>query len=980
MFGPVGTRLLRLRQRPATRIAVVTVLGVVLVHLSLGAAAFGSSPTPYAAVSAGGQHACAVANGAVSCWGGNLSGQLGDGSTANSGVPIAVTGISTADSVSAGGSHTCATLADHSVRCWGNNDDGQLGDGSNTERHLPVSVQGINSATEIALGAYTTCALLQSGSVNCWGSGGLGNGVPGGSYTPVAVQSITTAVHIAAGGSHACAVLQSGGVKCWGSNTFGQLGNGTSGGASSTPVDVQGIANAVSVTAGQSSTCALLDDGTIKCWGGNFTGLVGDGTDTQRASPVAVQGISNATSVSTSQFNTCATLNSGSVKCWGSNYAGQLGAGNSGKEVFLPVAVKDISTATEVDVGGNFVCVRLLDGTLKCWGPDQAGQLGDGGIDVNSSTPVSVIGVSTASSVSLGEQHACALLTSGSVRCWGSNYNGQLGDDSNNTSATPISVPGIGTATGVSAGGAHSCAALSDGTVKCWGANFYGALGNGTISNFVNHPVAVAGITTAIAVAAGGSHTCALTNSGGIQCWGNGGSGRLGNGSFATRSTPAAVSSITNAVAISAGVTHSCALLATGSIKCWGWGASGALGNGSTATQSTPVDVQGITTATAISSSQDHVCALLTSGTVSCWGDGPGAGALTPQAVGGISNATAVGTGASHTCVVLSGGTAQCWGLNSNGELGDGTTTDSSTPVAVAGVSGASKIAGGGSSDGSAHSCVVLSTGAVNCWGSGFNGQLGDGVLGFRTLPVSVTGTGGGSLPDPPIAPGQPTAQAGETSATVTWTAPSSDGGQPIYAYTVTATPGGKTCSWSQGPLTCKIDGLEAGSNYTFIVTASTIAGTSPGSSASNTVVPTAPSSAPPVQPPTTGGNSDQGAQGAPASHAPTTTTTSLGARPASFGRGRPIASPGGAVAARISCPATATAACSGRLLLLLKAKQLGTGKYSIAPGKTAVVRVKPSRAGKSQLKRKKTLKVVLVLQDGNRKTLATTKVTLRAR
>ena len=369
-----------------------------------------------------------------------------------------------------------------------------------------------------------------------------------------------------------------------------------------------------------------------------------------------------------------------------------------------------VSPAAAIDAGSFHTCARLQDGTLRCWGLNDSGQLGDG-TTTNALTPVAVAGVAGAAAVSGGGFHTCARFPDGTLECWGRNDSGQLGDPATTTfsSATPVRVTGITSAASMTAGGFHTCALLGDGTVQCWGENDFGQLGNGTSDpvpgspTTVNPtPVAVSGITSAVAVSAGGWHTCALLRDGTIQCWGQNTYGQLGDGSPITRpapgrsSTPVTVTGITTAIAIEAGIFHTCALLADGTLRCWGRNDEGRLGNGTTADSSTPTIVSGIAPAAAAPGAE-HACALLQDGTVRCWGDNnwgqlgngspAGATATTPAtAVTGITTATAASSGAEHTCALLQDGSVQCWGRNTDGRLGNGTTTNAFTPVTVVGL------------------------------------------------------------------------------------------------------------------------------------------------------------------------------------------------------------------------------------------------------------------------------------------------------
>ena len=359
-------------------------------------------------VDAGQWHTCALlTGGAVKCWGYNGQGQLGDGTTTDSTTPIDVSGISTATSIALGDSHSCALLTGGAVKCWGDNDYGQLGDGSTidstnpvgngVDSTTPVDVSGITTATSIGAGGSRSCALLTGGAVKCWGI--VGNGVL--SSTPVDVSVITTATSIGVANHRACALLTGGTIKCWGYNGQGELGDGTTyDGDITSPVDVSGISTATSIALGVSHSCAVLTGGAIKCWGYNgdnagngMGGQLGDGTTTDSAVPVDVSGISTATSIALGgSMHSCAVLTGGAVKCWGHNSKGELG---DGTEIHrpAPVDVLDITSAKSVALGWKFSCALLTDGAMKCWGSNAWGALGDGTTGTQRATPVDVVGL-----------------------------------------------------------------------------------------------------------------------------------------------------------------------------------------------------------------------------------------------------------------------------------------------------------------------------------------------------------------------------------------------------------------------------------------------------------------------------------------------------------------------------------------------------------------------------------------------------------
>jgi alpha-tubulin suppressor-like RCC1 family protein len=317
---------------------------------------------------------------------------------------------------------------------------------------------------------------------------------------PVAISGLSGVAAISAGTGYSCAALVDGTAACLGDNSVGELGNGTITN-SSTPVAVTGLTGATAIAAaGGTSTmhsCAALTGGAVSCWGFNGSGELGNGTMTSSRSAVAVSGLSGAMALAAGASSSCALVSGGSVSCWGLNPAGA--------NQLVPTSVPGLSNggaiAIDVNGGGDHGCALMSDGTVKCWGSNSAGELGNGSTN-NSSTAVTVSGVSSATAVATGLQHACAVVSGGAVVCWGLNAQGQLGNGtttgqdagacaSSNCWETPVAVPGLSGAIAVVAGVYHTCALLSDGNVKCWGANANGELGNGTTTNSPT-PVTVA--------------------------------------------------------------------------------------------------------------------------------------------------------------------------------------------------------------------------------------------------------------------------------------------------------------------------------------------------------------------------------------------------------------------------------------------------------------------------------------------------------
>ena len=351
----------------------------------------------------------------------------------------------------------------------------------------------------------------------------------------------------------------------------------------------------MAVAAGYLHTCVVTSAGGVRCWGANESGQLGNGTTTDSNKPVDVSGLkSGVVAIAAGGHHTCAVTRAGGVKCWGLNDGGQLG--NDGPNSSTPVDVRGLASGvTAIAAGAGWVCALTSAGGVKCWGRNYYGQLGHGTNDSGTSTPVDVSGLASGvSAISANALHACALPTAGHVKCWGSTA------ASTTNSNVPVDVSGLGSGvTAITAGGFHACAITSGGGVKCWGVNAEGELGNGSRTDS-NSPVEVSGLTRGvIALAVGSSdglptHTCALTSAGGVKCWGPNGDGQLGNGTTTGSSRPVEVSGLTSGIiAVAVGGSHTCAITRARGLKCWGDNSNGQLGNGSMTNAPAPVDVVG---------------------------------------------------------------------------------------------------------------------------------------------------------------------------------------------------------------------------------------------------------------------------------------------------------------------------------------------------------------------------------------------------
>lgn len=351
--------------------------------------------------------------------------------------------------------------------------------------------------------------------------------------------SSSTGVEVVTGlnSLHSCALSPDGTVRCSGYNSSGQLGDGSVV-SRSRPVAVVGLTGVRQITVGDSHSCALLNDGTARCWGSNDQGQLGNGTRDNTGVPIAVSGLSGVTQIAAGRFSTCAVLTDMTVRCWGDNGTLQLGV--SGDDRTTPIAVTGVTGAAEVRLGGGHTCVRLTDGHVRCWGANNYGQLGRGTItpSVVYGPGAAVVDLSDATALSLGGTSACVLSRAGGVRCWGHNGYGQLGDGSNTPQGSPISsAVSVVNPTRIACGVAHVCAVGGDGTVRCWGSNASGQLGDGTRVDRTA-PVVVALPPDIITVTASGGHSCAGTRSA-VYCWGLNSNGQLGDGTTSDRSGPA---------------------------------------------------------------------------------------------------------------------------------------------------------------------------------------------------------------------------------------------------------------------------------------------------------------------------------------------------------------------------------------------------------------------------------------------------------
>ena len=357
------------------------------------------------------------------------------------------------------------------------------------------------------------------------------------SEVPSNSPRLLAASSLGVGGAHTCVAKDSGTVSCWGLQTNGRLGNGQTSGSSPVPSQVSGLSGVKAISSGSEHGCALLVEGTVRCWGRNDFRHLGDGTITERSAPVRVLA--------------------------------------SGTEASSPV---ELTGVTAISVGGGHACGLMLDGTVKCWGNNGSRQLGNTGPTAPDNT-VTVPGISGAIGLATGHFFSCALLSTGAVRCWGNNANGQLGDGTTTARTAPVRVLASGTEANspveltnviaISANLSQACALMANGSVRCWGSNTQGQLGDGTTTNRLNpvrvlasgtetgSPVELTGIAAINASGLGSSHACTLMIDTSMRCWGLNAQGQLGIGTTASpRPNPEQVlTSLGGPTLLGAGVT-----------------------------------------------------------------------------------------------------------------------------------------------------------------------------------------------------------------------------------------------------------------------------------------------------------------------------------------------------------------------------------------------------------------------------------------
>ncbi len=646
---------------------------------------------------------------------------------------------------------------------------------------------------DLAVGDYHICALSLDSSVRCWGDNTNGQAGPHAGTLivdePVSVPGLEIGVmDLSAGAFHTCALLADNTVACWGSNAFGQLGPDVQAASSATPVVIPGLQGVKAVSTGAWHSCAVLSDGSLKCWGANGNNQLGTDTVPVSPTPLTVD-LPPVKAVATGEDFTCAVELMGGTFCWGANDFGQLGTGNFDPAT-MPTYTEMYDDVVEIVAGGHHVCTLTTYDELYCWGDNGRGQLADGPSQYLTKASPDYLGYDL-QDIYAGGDATCVLGFGGYPDCFGDNTLGQMGTYGGGTRFEPVDYWGAANGIiSISAGDAHGCyitASAGPGQLACWGNNDNGQLGNGGRwdSEYASEYDFVENTRLWNLVEAGANHTCAIEQTGLLWCWGDNRHGQLGIGSIdEDRLSPALVTTQVTWHSVGAGRHHTCAVnAADDTMQCWGDNTYGQLGTDTAmpgfVTQ--PVETGPVSWSTsgidrpAVTAGDRHTCAISIDYRLYCWGDNSrgqlGIGAMggtfaSPQEVTGMhSDWNFVVAGAEHTCGVRNNSDLYCWGKNSDGQLGDGTTTHRAMPVRIGSAVGDwTSLALG-----ERHTCGTVWDGTdLWCWGGnttpgrGITGQLGLGLVEQALTPQPVTLVGNSQTPSPmrPIAGRDFTCQA----------------------------------------------------------------------------------------------------------------------------------------------------------------------------------------------------------------------------
>ena len=705
-----------------------------------------------ATVAAGNSHTCWIrSDGALFCWGANLSGQLGLASSVVENDAPSRVGDGTWSAVSANEDSTCAIDHAGSLWCWGDNSNGQLATGDTMQRTLPTQVLPGTRWRAVSVSYTHACGLRDDDSLWCWGSntdGALGDGtIAAATDPPTPPEKIDQGyVAIAVGTYHTCAIRSDHTLACWGVGVQGQLGSGDF--ANEPTPTTAGTDQWSQVIAGRYHTCGITQTGHLRCWGAQYAGQLGTGGTSTANAPAAVfaNGVDGTDwlGVAASQRHTCAWT-ADAAYCFGDSSHGELGANGVGINL-APIAFPG-GPWTALAVGTHHTCGTDTAGALWCVGAAGNGQLGTP--NTSQLAPEPVLSSEVWSLAFVGHTASCAMNNGGHYACAGDNFSGQLGTGDHTSRESLGAVSGVNWHR-LTVGEDYACGTGATDQLYCWGANDSGQLGNGTYLQAASpQQIALPGSGTVALEVHAREHTCARDGSGHLYCWGKNDHGQLAVAASAPVPSPAAQIAVPAnfSDSLAVGYEFTCAIddpgnVGNGPVYCWGRNDVGQLGDGTTIDRATPRPVGDGTfakTFVKVWAGGEHACALEANGTAWCWGYN-GAGELgiggygvqlVPAQVTGQWQAMALGY--YFTCAIgtdVAGKPLWCWGDNRRGELG--LNDPSGQYVAIPTRVGSDRWISIGA--GNFHTCGIDASNQLACWGSNDDGALLDGKGWTATL------------------------------------------------------------------------------------------------------------------------------------------------------------------------------------------------------------------------------------------------------
>lgn len=674
-------------------------------------------------VAVGTAHTCARwERGAVRCWGANDMGQLGNGTHGPSfAAAQSVQGLGSGtrtDAVSQlalGHGFSCARMADGHVRCWGANQRGELGDGSATFSRRAVEVAGLADATQLVAAYDQVCALRANGEVWCWGGTPCSRMVTDVSIDsppalrPARVPGLADVAEISTGMNvvGVCARTRSGQISCFGTGGPEECVLDARGGAidyTPRPAPVAGMQDATSLSAGSGPGygCAAKADGGVWCWGWGEEGRA------------RIASAAEVTSLSVAHAGVCGLRASGGVRCWDRN----------APEIALDQADLGDQVAA-IAMGNTHWCARMRDGSARCTGASDSGQLG-AAYESFVVTPRRIALAEGATHVSAGLGFTCASLRGGGVECWGAGAPQISGTNADVHDPAPKRVHDLSEISAISAGARHVCAVRAGRAVVCWGDS---APAVGVNGSSTPRPIEVLRAEGIADLSAGADDTCVVTADGAVTCWGYNIGYLLHDRGEGNAVAPTRVSVLSPTTSIAIGGWGAFAIGQRGEVVRWG-ATRRTIGMARPAS-STPTPIPELRGATRISSSDGIACASLPDGKVYCWGDYLYSNSHTPLPISGITNpvSLAVGSGSGPTgdspieiahpdfvahhqaCAARADGRVLCWRWYRSSTAHNGWGFEA--PTIVEGLTDVMEV-----TVGSSHACALKRDGSVLCWGT----------------------------------------------------------------------------------------------------------------------------------------------------------------------------------------------------------------------------------------------------------------------